>query len=63
MLTRLYSFKFIIGMALIWLAALAYGIAIYSTQVYRDHAIQTQLETLQAELERESNEAVQDLYD
>ncbi len=63
MLPRLYSFKFIIGSALIWLGVLACGLAIYSTQVYRDHAIQTQLEILQTQLERESNEAVQDLYD
>ncbi len=63
MLPRLYSFKFIIGTALIWLGVLAYGLAIYSTQVYRNHAIQTQLETLQIQLEQESNEAVQDLYD
>ena len=63
MLSRLYSFKVIIGAALLWLGVVAYGLAIYSTQVYRDHSIQVQLETLQIQLEHESNEATQDLYD
>jgi diguanylate cyclase (GGDEF)-like protein/PAS domain S-box-containing protein len=63
MMSRLYSFKIIIGTALLWLGALAYGLAIYSTQVYRDHAIQVQVETLQTQLEKESDEAIQDLYD
>ena len=62
MLSRLYSIKFIIGAALLWLAILAYGLAIYSTQVYHDHAIQTQLETLQIQIEKEGDQAVQDLY-
>jgi hypothetical protein len=62
-LSRLYSLKFIIGAALLWLGALAYGLAIYSTQVYREHALQTQIETLQGELELESSESIQDLYD
>ena len=44
MLSRIYSFKFIIGFALLWLGALAYGLAIYSTQVYRDHAIEAQID-------------------
>ncbi len=63
MLSRIYSFKFIIGFALLWLGALAYGLAIYSTQVYREHAIQSQIESLQSTLERESAEAIQRLYD
>jgi diguanylate cyclase (GGDEF)-like protein/PAS domain S-box-containing protein len=62
MLSRLYSIKFIIGVALLWLGLLAYGLAIYSTQVYRDHAIETQLDSLQDQIERESDEAVKDLY-
>jgi diguanylate cyclase (GGDEF)-like protein/PAS domain S-box-containing protein len=62
MLSRLYSIKFIIGAALLWLGILAYGLAIYSTQVYHDHAIQTQLDTLQVQIEKESDQAVQDLY-
>ena len=62
MLSRLYSIKFIIGAALLWLGILAYGLAIYSTQVYHDHAIQTQLDTLQIQIEKESDQAVQDLY-
>jgi diguanylate cyclase (GGDEF)-like protein/PAS domain S-box-containing protein len=63
MLSRLYSFKVIIGTALLWLGVLAYGLAIYSTQVYRDHAIQVQLDTLQIQLEKESNATIQNLYD
>ena len=54
MISRLYSFKIIIGAALLWLGILAYGLAIYSTQVYRDHAIQVQVESLQIHLEKES---------
>ena len=62
MFGRLYSFKFIISVALLWLGALAYGLALYSTQVYRGHAIENQLESLQSMLELESNEAIEDLY-
>jgi len=62
-LSRLYSLKFIIGAALMWLGALAYGLAIYSTQVYTEHALQTQVETLHSQLEHESFETIQDLYD
>ena len=58
MLGRLYSFKIIIGIALLWLGVLAYGLAIYSTQVYREHAIETQVEILQDQLERESRAAL-----
>ena len=63
MLSRIYSFKFIIGFALLWLGALAYGLAIYSTQVYRAHAIQAQVDSLQSMLERESRDAIQQLYE
>ena len=63
MLSRLYSFKFIIGFALLWLGALAYGLAIYSTQVYRDQAIESQIISIQSLLEHESREAIQRLYD
>ena len=62
MLSRLYSFKFIIGFALLWLGALAYGLAIFSTQVYREQAIQLQVETLQSTLAHESQEAIEELY-
>ncbi|MDH3219142.1 MAG: EAL domain-containing protein [Gammaproteobacteria bacterium] len=62
-LSRIYSFKFIIGFALLWLGALAYGLAIYSTQVYREHAIEAQVDALQSMLEREALEAVQELYE
>jgi diguanylate cyclase (GGDEF)-like protein/PAS domain S-box-containing protein len=63
LLSRLYSFKFIIGFALLWLGALAYGLAIYSTQVYRGQAIESQLISIQSLLEHESREAIQRLYD
>ncbi|MDH3386840.1 MAG: EAL domain-containing protein [Gammaproteobacteria bacterium] len=63
MLSRIYSFKFIIGFALLWLGALAYGLAIYSTQVYREHAIEAQVDSLQSMLERDAAEAVQELYE
>jgi diguanylate cyclase (GGDEF)-like protein/PAS domain S-box-containing protein len=63
MLGRLYSFKIIIGIALLWLVVLAYGLAIYSTQVYREHAIETQVEMLQNQLERESRNVLDDLND
>ncbi len=61
MLGRLYSFKIIIGIALLWLGVLAYGLAIYSTQVYREHAIETQVEMLEDQLERESRYALKNL--
>ena len=63
MLSRLYSFKFIIGFALLWLGALAYGLAIYSTQVYREQAIESQVESLQTFLAHESREAIEYLYE
>jgi len=63
MLSRIYSFKFIIGFALLWLGALAYGLAIYSTYVYRNHAIDAQIETLQTLLEHESRDAMDIQYD
>ena len=63
MLARLYSFKFIISFALLWLGALAYGLAIYSTHVYRNHAIETQIDSMQSLLKRESSEAIQELVD
>ena len=63
MFARIYSFKFIIGFALLWLGALAYGLAIYSTQVYRAHAIEAQVDSLESMLEHESAEAIQQLYE
>ena len=63
MLARLYSFKFIISCALLWLGALAYGLAIYSTHVYRNHAIETQIESMQSVLKHEAGEAILELYD
>jgi diguanylate cyclase (GGDEF)-like protein/PAS domain S-box-containing protein len=60
--SRLYSFKFIISIALLWLGALAYGLAIYSTQVYHDHAVESKLESLQSLLNLKSREAINDQY-
>ena len=48
-------------MALIWLGAVAYGLAIYSTQVYRNHAIESQVESLQTVLELKSREVIEEL--
>jgi diguanylate cyclase (GGDEF)-like protein/PAS domain S-box-containing protein len=62
-LSRIYSFKFIIGLALLWLGALAYGLAIYSTHVYRDQAIQAKIDSLQSTLAHESAEAIRQLYE
>ena len=63
MFGQLYSFKFIISVALLWLGALAYGLALYSTQVYRGHAVENQLESLQSLLEIESHKAIDSLYE
>ena len=63
MFARLYSFKFIISIALLWLGALAYGLAIFSTHVYRDHAIGNQMESLQSLLELQSRDEIKRLYD
>ena len=62
MLARLYSFKFIIGIALLWLGILAYGLVIYSTHVYRNQAIENQTQSLQAILELKTGEIIQRLY-
>ena len=58
MLTRIYSLKVIISVALLSLGALAYGLAIYSTQVYRGHAVENQMESLQGLLEMQSGDVV-----
>ena len=63
MLDRLYSFKLIIGIALLWLALLAYGLAFYSTQVYRELAVENKTESLQVMLKTKSREIVDSLYE
>ena len=60
--SRLYSFKFLVTVALLWLGALAYGLAIYSTQVYRGHAVESHTESLQTLLELKSREVIDDLF-
>ncbi len=62
MFARLYSFKFIISAALLWLGALAYGLAIYSTQVYRGQAIDHHRQSIESLLEIETRSAIDDLY-
>jgi len=62
LLARLYSFKLIICVALLWLILLAYGLAFYSTQVYRELAVQNQTESLQAIMEAESREIIDSLH-
>ena len=48
---------------MLWLGALAYGLAIYSTQVYRDHTIETQLDTLNSQLSQESRQVTDDQFE
>ena len=48
--------------ALLWLGALAYGLAIYSTQIYRAHAIESHTESLQTLLELKTHEVIDDLF-
>jgi len=62
-MARLYSFKLIIGLAILWLIVLAYGVAFYSTRVYRDLALENQLELLEGILETEIREIVESKYD
>ena len=60
---RLYSFKLIIGIAVLWLTLLAYGLAFYSTQVYRELAVENKTESVQLMLETKSREIVDSLYE
>lgn len=62
MLSRLYSFKLIIVLALLWLTLLAFGLAYYSTQIYRNLAIDNQIESLQTILGVKSQDIIEDLY-
>jgi len=62
-LDRLYSFKLIIGIAVLWLTLLAYGLAFYSTQVYRELAVENKTESVQLMLETKSREIVDSLYE
>ena len=62
MLARLYSFKLIVCLTLLWLILLAFGLAIYSSQVYRDLSIENQIASLQSVMELESREIIADQY-
>jgi len=59
--TRFYSFKLIISVALLCLTVLAYGLAYYSTLVYRELAVGNQTESLQLLLEAESRQVLDNL--
>ncbi len=63
MLSRFYSFKLIIILALLWLTLLAFGLAYYSTQIFRNLAVENQLESLQTILAVKSQDIIEDLYD
>ncbi len=63
MLSRLYSFKLIIILALLWLSLLTFGLAYYSTQIYRDLAIENQRDSLQTILAVKSQDIIEDLYE
>ena len=62
MLARLYSFKLFISLVLLWLTLLAYGLAFYSTHVYRELAIENQTESLELDLEAKSRQVIDNLY-
>jgi len=61
--TRFYSFKLIISVALLCLTLLAYGLAYYSTLVYRELALGNQTESLQLMLETESRQVLDNLHE
>lgn len=61
-LTRQYSFKWMVIVAMLCLVCLAYGLTFYSTQVYRDLATSDQLASLQVVLSTKSQNAIDDLY-
>jgi diguanylate cyclase (GGDEF)-like protein/PAS domain S-box-containing protein len=62
MLSRIYSFKLIVCITLLWLTLLAYGLAIYSAQVYRELALENQLESLQSVLKVKSQGIIDKFY-
>ncbi len=57
-LSRLYSFKMVIIVALLLVGSLSYGLAIYSTTVHRDQSVLNQTQSLQAVIELHSREVV-----
>jgi len=63
MLARFYSFKLIVCLILLWLILLAFGLAIYSSQVYRNLALENQVQSLKSIIELESQEVIDSLYD
>ncbi len=62
MFARFYSFKFIIGFTLLWLGILAYSLTIYSTRVYRGHALESQTQSLKSVIALKSREVIDQLY-
>ncbi|RLA12668.1 MAG: hypothetical protein DRQ59_07050, partial [Gammaproteobacteria bacterium] len=63
MLARFYSFKLIACLILLWATLLAFGLVIYSSQVYRNLALENQVESLRSIIELESLEVIEYLYD
>ena len=63
MLARIYSFKLIVCLILLWLTLLAYGLAIYSSRVYRNLALENQVESLLSVIKLETQEAIDFLFD
>jgi len=62
MLARIYSFKLIVCLILLWLTFLACGLGIYSSRVYRNLALENQVESLLSVIELETQEAIEDLF-
>jgi len=63
LLSRLYSFKLIICVALLWLTVLAAGLTIYSTQIYRELAIENQNDSLRLILEARGRQMIESLQE
>lgn len=59
MISRFYSFKLIIGGAVLALILLVYGLILYSSGVYRDLAINNRIQSLQALIAIESQEIIE----
>ena len=63
MLTRLYSFKLIIFVAILCLTLLAYGLAFYSTHIYRQLTVENQSESLRLVLEVKTQQILTGLHE
>ena len=63
LLSRLYSFKLIICLALLWLTVLAAGLAFYSSQIYRELAFDNQKDSLRLILEARGRQVIDSLQE